>query len=137
MESRVLHRRPLRYLGFGGSGHQVRDCLDPADLVPLLQRQIGAGDGRGRPRIVNVGGGPGSAMSLRQLSAWCRERFGDRPVDADGMERRFDLPWVVLDPRVAARTWDWTPRTPATAVLERIARHAEAHPDWPEMAETF
>jgi CDP-paratose 2-epimerase len=132
-----LHRQPLRYLGFAGSGHQVRDCLDPADLVPLLQRQIDAGDERGVPRVINVGGGPGSAMSLRQLSAWCRDRFGDRPVDADGTERPFDLPWVVLDQRCAARTWGWTPRTPTIGILERIARHAEENPDWPAMAETF
>ena len=24
--------RPLRYIGFGGQGHQVRDCLHPADI---------------------------------------------------------------------------------------------------------
>ena len=28
-----LRGRPLRYLGFGGQGHQVRDCLHPADLA--------------------------------------------------------------------------------------------------------
>ena len=33
-----LRRRPLRYIGFGGKGHQVRDCLHPHDLVPLLGR---------------------------------------------------------------------------------------------------
>lgn len=125
-----LHRRPLRYLGFGGSGHQVRDCLDPADLAPLLVRQADAGTAAGRPRVVNAGGGIASAMSLRQLSDWCRDRFGPREVVADGGERPFDLPWVVLDARLAERTWDWRPATPATAVLEHIARHAEAHPDW-------
>ena len=132
-----FHDRPLRYLGFGGSGHQVRDCLDPADLVPLVRRQIDAGDDRERPRIVNVGGGRESAMSLRQLSAWCRDRFGDRPVAADGTERPFDLPWVVLDARRAREEWAWSPQTSTVAILERIARHAETHPEWPDMAETF
>src|SRR5262249_4433690 len=66
-----LRGRPLRYLGFGGTGHQVRDCLHPADLVPLLLAQIHAGAARDKPRIVNVGGGMASARSLAQLSAWC------------------------------------------------------------------
>ena len=35
-------RRPLRYLGFDGLGHQTRDCLHPRDLVPALERQFGA-----------------------------------------------------------------------------------------------
>ena len=37
-----LQRRPLRYIGFGGKGHQVRDCLHPRDLLPVLARQFEA-----------------------------------------------------------------------------------------------
>src|SRR6185312_13208555 len=29
-------KRPLKYIGFGGQGHQVRDCLHPRDLTTLL-----------------------------------------------------------------------------------------------------
>jgi len=32
--------RPLRYIGFGGKGAQVRDCLHPKDLVSVLKKQI-------------------------------------------------------------------------------------------------
>ena len=35
-----LARRALRYIGFGGQGHQVRDCLHPRDLGELLLRQM-------------------------------------------------------------------------------------------------
>ena len=28
--------RPLKYIGFDGGGHQVRDCLHPRDLVPAF-----------------------------------------------------------------------------------------------------
>ncbi len=37
-----LRRRPLSYIGFGGHGHQVRDCLHPRDLMPLLEKQLAA-----------------------------------------------------------------------------------------------
>jgi CDP-paratose 2-epimerase len=36
-------KRPLKYIGFDGLGHQVRDCLHPRDLVPLLVKQMGGG----------------------------------------------------------------------------------------------
>jgi len=130
-----IAERRLRYLGFGGTGHQVRDCLHPADLVPLLVAQIEAGLASDKPRIVNVGGGVESARSLAQLSAWCARRFGPREVVSDGTERPFDLPWVVLDNALASRTWGWGPRITVDAVLEAIAAHAAANPTWTVMAE--
>ena len=85
-------------------------------------------------RIVNVGGGAASAMSLRQLTAWCDDRFGAHPVAADPGSRPFDLPWIVLDPAKAERVWGWRPKTPAVAILEEIAAHAGTHPDWLELS---
>ena len=35
-----LRRRPLRYIGFDGAGHQSRDCFHPRDLLPLLEGTI-------------------------------------------------------------------------------------------------
>src|SRR5450631_3271983 len=35
-----LRRVPLQYIGFGGTGHQTRDCLHPRDLLPPLQKQF-------------------------------------------------------------------------------------------------
>lgn len=129
-----LRRRPLRYIGFGGKGRQVRDCLHPNDLVPLLSAQMAAPKVADGDRIVNVGGGAASAMSLRQLTAWCDDRFGAHPVAADPGSRPFDLPWIVLDPAKAERVWGWRPKTPAVAILEEIAAHAGTHPDWLELS---
>jgi len=125
-----LRRRPLRYIGFDGLGHQVRDCLHPRDLLPLLQKQFAAGNSTAHPKLVNVSGGLASAMSLRQLHAWCDDRFGPHPVASDPRPRQYDLPWVVLDSRRAQIAWDWQPATSTQTVLEEIAAHAEAHPDW-------
>ena len=125
-----LRRVPLRYIGFDGQGHQVRDCLHPRDLVPLLQRQTAAGCDLSKPHLVNVAGGLSSAMSLRQLTDWCDVRFGSHPVTSDPRPRPFDLPWVVLDSRRAQEVWNWAPQTPIAAILEEIAVHAEANPGW-------
>ncbi len=125
-----LRRSPLRYIGFDGYGHQVRDCLHPQDLLPLLERQIAAAGDSTKPRLLNVAGGRTSARSLRQLTTWCDSRFGAHPVSGDPRPRPFDLPWVVLDSRRAATVWGWKPQTSTDTILEEIARHAHDHPDW-------
>ncbi len=121
--------RPLRYIGFDGHGHQVRDCLHPRDLVSLLVRQMNDIDGR-KPPIVNVSGGPKSATSLAQLSHWCTDRWGSREVATDPSSRPFDLPWVVLDHSLATKTWDWKPETSVQQILTEIADFADQQSDW-------
>ena len=122
-------RRPLRYLGFGGHGHQVRDALHPQDLVPLLCQQIAATSHTGE-RIFNVAGGVANSMSLAELSAWAERRWGPHEVIHDGTERPFDLPWIVLDSQRAKQVWGWKVRTPLANILDEIAEHAETHPHW-------
>jgi CDP-paratose 2-epimerase len=125
-------RQPLKYIGFGGRGHQVRDCLHPRDIVPLLIAQM-QDPGRKVDPTLNVSGGAESAMSLAQLSAWCSERLGPHQVAADTNPRPFDIPWMVLDSSHMKEFWDWKPQTPMQTILEEIAQHAEKHSDWLKM----
>jgi len=132
-----LRRRPLKYIGFGGLGHQVRDCLHPRDLVPLIERQLAAPKLSAGERLVNVSGGLASAMSLRQLSGWCAGKFGPCPVAAEPAPRPFDIPWMVLDHARATRQWNWRPQMAVTDILEEIAVHAQAHPGWLDLSAPF
>lgn len=128
-----LRRRSLAYIGFGGNGYQVRDCLHPRDLVPLLVKQTSAGAAAPN-RVINFGGGVANAISLAGLSDWCRDRFGAHVVTAVPEGRRFDIPWMVMDSSLAARIWDWQPEIPLYTVLEEIALHAENNPHWLELS---
>ena len=123
--------RRLSYIGFGGRGLQVRDCLHPLDLADILVRQMAAAEG-GRPELVNVSGGVASATSLAQLSAWCTDRFGPREVAASPEGRPYDLAWVVLDHAEATRRHGWVPGRNAEAIFAEIADHAERNPGWLE-----
>ncbi len=123
--------RPLKYIGFNGTGHQVRDCLHARDLLPLLARQMRK-PGAKLPRIVNLSGGLAQSASLRQLSDWCERRFGALPVAADRKTRPFDVPWLVLDSSLARRVWGWKPQTALESIWEEIAEHAERYPRWLE-----
>jgi CDP-paratose 2-epimerase len=126
-------RAPLKYLGFDGAGHQTRDCLDPADLVPVLKKQFATADST-KPRIVNFGGGIENSMSLAQLSEWCGARFGSHEIGSEAATRPFDIPWLVLDSSLAQQVWDWQPATKLESILDAIARHAEANPRWLEIS---
>jgi CDP-paratose 2-epimerase len=128
-----VRRRPLRYIGFGGRGYQVRDCLHPSDVAALVWRQMQSPD-RKVNRVLNVAGGVQSAISLAQLSAWCAERFGKHNVEHDSGSRPYDVPWIVLDSAMARRQWDWQPTMSVEQILEEIAQHAETHPEWLEIS---
>jgi CDP-paratose 2-epimerase len=126
-------KKSLSYMGFGGNGYQVRDCLHPRDLVPLLKKQfdseqvssVGA-----VPRIANVSGGAENSISLANLTRWCVESFGNSDLNSVNSTRPFDIPWIVLDSTHAKTTWNWVPLTPLVDVLTEIADFAEGHPDW-------
>lgn len=125
------HRRSLRYIGFDGTGKQVRDAMHPRDLAALLDLQMRQ-DRTGGQRIYTAGGGQPNAMSLAQLTAWCDARFGAFAVPADNKERPYDIPWVVMDSGDCERHFGWHPETALTDLLEEIAVHAEQNPDWLE-----
>lgn len=126
-----LRRRRLRYIGFGGRGYQVRDVLHPRDLAQLIVRQMRSGRKGGR-RLYNFGGGAANAFSLAQLTAWCDARFGVYAPERTDADRRYDIPWIVMDSGVACKDFGLRVEVSVNDVLEEIARHGEEHPEWLE-----
>ena len=120
-------RRTLKYLGFGGQGFQVRDALHPRDLARIVDFQLRSG---GLGQILNVSGGLANSMSLMQLTEWCDQRFGPNKPVADGSERPYDVPWLILDSNKALAATAWKPQISLSQILEEIAEHASRHPDW-------
>jgi CDP-paratose 2-epimerase len=69
-------------------------------------------------------------MSLAQLTAWCDQRFGPNQPIADGSERPYDVPWLILDSSNALRDTTWRPHITLDQILDEIADHAAANPEW-------
>lgn len=127
-------RKPLRYTGFGGKGLQTRDVLHPRDLAALLVQQMRAGRSQS-DRVWHAGGGNSNAVSLCRLTAWCDERFGPHPVGSDLAEPQYDVPWIVMDCTSTKTAFNWRPSMTVEMILEEIACHAEAHPEWLEVSD--
>jgi len=128
-----LRKRPLRYIGFNGLGHQVRDAFHPRDLAALLDVQMRTSR-KGGCRIYNAGGGPANSMSLAQLTAWCDDCFGKHAPHPDPRVRPFDIPWMIMDNRFVQQEFGWRPDTSLCTILTEIAGHAREHPDWLELS---
>jgi CDP-paratose 2-epimerase len=122
-------KKPLQYIGFNETGHQVRDALHPKDLVPLLSRQLTAQDSDA-PKILNIGGGIENSMSLKELTLWCENRFGPNEITASSEPRPMDAPWIVMDSSLAHDTWNWKPKIEINQILEEIAFFADGNPNW-------
>jgi CDP-paratose 2-epimerase len=128
--------KPLQYIGFGGNGYQVRDCLHPRDLVHLFKKQFAA-DQRSldqntetRSRIYNLSGGTTNSISLLNLSAWCERRYGMNAISRVPDSRQFDIPWVVLDSSQANRERGWSATIKLEEILQEIADFADRESDW-------
>ena len=63
-------RRPLRYIGFQGTGKQVRDLLHIEDLCELIVLQIDD-FARFHGHLFNVGGGVECSLSLLECTDLC------------------------------------------------------------------
>ncbi len=126
-------KKPLKYIGFGGNGLQVRDVLHPKDLVALLLKQMQEPN-RDAPKIINLGGGVENSISLKQLTSWCEKRYGPNEVTACQEERPMDAPWIVMDSSLGQDAWNWNPETRIETILDEVAIHAEKNPKWLDLS---
>jgi CDP-paratose 2-epimerase len=112
--------RPLHYIGYGGSGKQVRDLLHVEDLVDLVEEQLADTEGWDG-RVVNVGGGREVSLSLRETTALCRELTGrEIDVEASSETRPGDIRLYLSDCGRLFEHTAWRPRRDARQVLQDI-----------------
>jgi CDP-paratose 2-epimerase len=112
--------RPLEYIGYGGSGRQVRDLLHVEDLLELIDEQLGAAD-RWDGVTTNVGGGRECSLSLLETTKLCAEISGNTvDVSSTDQARPGDVPVYISDCTRLYEMTDWRPRRPPAAILTDI-----------------
>jgi len=119
--------RGLKYIGFGGTGKQVRDFLHIDDFCDLVLDQMENFDAYAGRRW-NVGGGVANSLSLREATALCREVTGRTVEVAETDENRpADLRLYLTDHRAVAAVRGWHPRRDARRTVGDIATWIDGH----------
>jgi CDP-paratose 2-epimerase len=112
--------RPLRYIGFSGTGKQVRDLIHVEDLIELIDDQLSRPD-HWNGITVNVGGGRPCSLSLLEATTLCREITGNTvEVGAEAEQRFGDVRIYISDCSLLESHTNWRPRRSAREVLEDI-----------------
>ncbi len=113
-------KRSLAYIGFGGTGKQVRDLLHVDDLLELVDEQL-RDPARWAGATINVGGGQACSLSLLETTELCREITGStveiRPTSED---RPGDIPIYISDCTKVNAMTDWRPRRGPAEILADI-----------------
>lgn len=120
--------RSLKYIGFGGSGKQVRDFLHIDDLVDLVSLQLGQlEDIKGT--TFNVGGGVKNSLSLLETTQLCEKITGKCiPIEASQENRLGDIPIFITDSRKVQQL-GWQPKRDAHQTLSDIYSWIQQHSD--------
>lgn len=112
--------QPLRYIGFGGSGKQVRDVLHIDDYCDLVVDEVRNFD-RYAGRPLNAGGGSDNSVSLLEATRLCSEITGRRIEIAPSVEsRRADVKLYITDNAKVSAINGWRPKRGVRACLEDI-----------------
>ncbi len=110
-------KRPLKYIGFGGNGKQVRDLLHIDDLCALIDRQVNSLD-RISGNVYNAGGGRDVSLSLHETTQLCEQITGNRLRIGKGLkERPGDVRIYIGDNSRVSGELKWKPQRSAHTIL--------------------
>ncbi|HAZ14439.1 MAG: hypothetical protein A2X86_00080 [Bdellovibrionales bacterium GWA2_49_15] len=118
--ARHLFKKSLKYIGFNGTGKQVRDLLHIKDLFDLLQLQVPSLD-KHNFGLYNVGGGRVSHTSLLEYTKICQRLSGNTiDIAQDKQTTSVDIPWYISDNTKATHTFNWVPKRSAEVLAQDI-----------------
>ena len=115
-------KKSLKYIGYGGTGKQVRDFLHINDLLKLIDYQLNNfalcdGD------VLNVGGGRYSNLSLKELTSVCQQVTGNKiEIEPVTTERAGDIPIFITDCDRLKQKTQWQPTIEPEKTIEDIYR---------------
>jgi len=113
-------KQSLKYIGYGGTGKQVRDILHVDDLVELIDLQIHDIE-KFCGKIFNAGGGLEHSASLMEMTAICEKITGNKiKIDSEVTTRPADLRMFITDNTLIENQIGWKPKRSVEKVFEDI-----------------
>jgi len=110
----------LSYIGYGGTGKQVRDFIHIDDLFDILDIQLNDIE-KFSGETWNIGGGLENSVSLRELTEICEKVTGNKINIASAKENRpADLKLFVTDCSKIKKLTGWKPKKNAEETVQDI-----------------
>jgi CDP-paratose 2-epimerase len=105
-----LSKQKLQYIGYNGTGNQVRDVLHIDDFCRLIEIQI-----NNLKKIYNktftVGGSNFSYISLKKLTKLCNEVTGNKlNITKNKKTSIYDIPYFKMNNNKVSKTYKWKPK---------------------------
>lgn len=111
---------PLSYIGYGGTGKQVRDFMHIDDVFEALKIQIGDIDKYNRG-IFNLGGGKKNSVSLQELTDWCENLTGNKiNIQSEKQNRPNDVRIYLSDSTKFEQLSGWSCKKDTATTLGEI-----------------
>lgn len=115
------YKKALNYIGYGGTGKQVRDILHVHDLYRLLDIEI-MDINRHSGETYNVGGGREVSVSLQELTMLCRKHTGNViPINCVPEDRIGDIRIYLTDNDKVTQRTGWKPEISVDRIIEEIS----------------
>ena len=113
-------KQSLKYIGYGGTGKQVRDLLHIDDLISLIDMQI-HDISKFAGKIYNAGGGLKTSASLLEMTAICEQLTGNKiNIDAEKENRPADLKIYITDNSAIKNETGWEPKKSVQTIFSDI-----------------
>jgi CDP-paratose 2-epimerase len=113
-------KKNLSYIGYGGTGKQVRDMIHIKDLFRLIDKQIHEVE-KFNGQIFNIGGGRRVSASLQELTANCELISGNKiRIKSIPETRKADVRLYISDNTRINEIAEWTPELSVGEILEDI-----------------
>ena len=110
----------MSYIGYGGTGKQVRDMVHIKDLFNIIDKQIHQNE-KFNGQIFNIGGGRKISTSLQELTNACELISGNKiQIQSIPETRKADVRLYISDNTKINAITEWTPEITVGEILEDI-----------------
>lgn len=118
--ARHFFKKQLSYIGYGGTGKQVRDVLHIDDLFKLVDWQIHNIE-KINGETFNVGGGISCSFSLKELTQLCQQVTGNSiEIKSVPETREADIRIYITDNSKVKKLCGWEPTTSKYKLINDI-----------------
>jgi CDP-paratose 2-epimerase len=118
--ARHFWQKNLSYVGYGGTGKQVRDMIHIKDLFDVIDIQMHEID-KFNGQTYNIGGGRQISASLQELTKTCEMISGNKiNIQSVPETRKADIRLYITDNTKISSVTGWAPRITVPEIMEDV-----------------